>query len=122
MKVIDALIVLIGGWRTEDEKELSKMAMETLLTEKEKIVLQYKKEKVERELFELEEQLDIPGVMRYHNRQSNDMNGRENALFLRWILKHYSTKTTDDGFVGYVDSMDRDVDIETIINHYKQSN
>ena len=49
------------------------------------------------------------------------MTDRDYALFLRWILKHYSTKTTDDGFVGYVDSMDRDVDIETIIQHYKWS-
>jgi len=48
------------------------------------------------------------------------MNDREHALFLRWILKHYSI-LTDGGFVGYVDSMDRDVDIETIIQHYKSS-
>ena len=53
--------------------------------------------------------------------QAKEMETRDYALFLRWILKHYSTKTTDDGFVGYVDSMDRDVDIETIIQHYKSS-
>ena len=43
---------------------------------------------------------------------------RELALFLRWILKNYSTSTIN-GMFGYVDSMGREVDIETIIDHYK---
>jgi len=46
------------------------------------------------------------------------MTDRELPLFLRWLLKHYSTATID-GMFGYVDSMGREVDIETIINHYK---
>jgi len=45
---------------------------------------------------------------------------REMALLLRWLLKHYSTKT-DSGFVGWVDSQDREVTIDKIINHYKES-
>ena len=43
---------------------------------------------------------------------------REQALFLRWLLKHYSTHTTEDGFVCYVDSMGKETDIKDIINHY----
>ena len=46
------------------------------------------------------------------------MTDRELALFLRWLLKHYSTATID-GMFGYVDSMDKEVDIEQIIEHYK---
>ena len=49
------------------------------------------------------------------------MTDRELALFLRWLLKHYST-TTIDGMFGYVDSLGREVDIETIIDHYKSEN
>ena len=44
------------------------------------------------------------------------MTDRELALFLRWLLQHYST-TTIDGMFGY--SLGREVDIETIIEHYK---
>ena len=46
------------------------------------------------------------------------MQDRELALFLRWLLQHYST-TTIDGMFGYVDSLGREMDIETIIDHYK---
>jgi hypothetical protein len=46
------------------------------------------------------------------------MTDKELALFLRWLLKHYST-TTIDGMFGYVDSIGREVDIEQIIRHYK---
>ena len=46
------------------------------------------------------------------------MTDRELALFLRWLLKHYSTATID-GMFGYVDSLGREVDIETIIDRYK---
>ena len=47
------------------------------------------------------------------------MKDRELALFLRWLLKHYSTSTID-GMFGYVDSMGREVNIQDIINHYKE--
>ena len=47
---------------------------------------------------------------------------REQALFLRWLLKHYSTHTTEDGFVCYVDSMGKETDIKNIINHYNNGN
>jgi hypothetical protein len=46
------------------------------------------------------------------------MTDRELALFLRWLIKHYSTTAIDVMF-GYVDSMGKEVDIETIIQHYK---
>ena len=46
-----------------------------------------------------------------------EISDRELALFLRWLLKHYST-TTIDGMFGYVDSLGREMDIETIIDHY----
>jgi ABC-type uncharacterized transport system substrate-binding protein len=39
--------------------------------------------------------------------------------FLQWLLKHYST-TTIDGMFGYVDSMEKEVDIQTIIEHYNK--
>ena len=47
------------------------------------------------------------------------MTDRELSLFLRWLLKHYST-TTIDGMFGYVDSMGKEVGIETIIDHYNK--
>lgn len=47
------------------------------------------------------------------------METREYALFLRWLLKHYSTKTVD-GMFCYVDSMDNEVSMESIIEHYKR--
>jgi hypothetical protein len=46
------------------------------------------------------------------------MTDKELALFLNWILKHYST-TNDGGFFGWEDSMGNQVTIENIINHYK---
>jgi len=46
------------------------------------------------------------------------MTDRELALFLRWLIKHYST-TTIDGMFTYVNSVNKEVDIETIIEHYK---
>ena len=50
--------------------------------------------------------------------EAKEMEIREQALFLRWLLKHYSTHTTEDGFVCYVDSMGKETDIKNIINHY----
>jgi hypothetical protein len=47
------------------------------------------------------------------------MTDRELPLFLRWLLKHYSTATID-GMFGYVDSMGKEVDITTIIDHYNK--
>jgi hypothetical protein len=47
------------------------------------------------------------------------MTDRELALFLRWLLKHYTIKTTDDGFFYWVDSMGIEILPETIINDYK---
>lgn len=49
----------------------------------------------------------------------NSMIDRELALFLRWLLQHYSTATIDV-FFGYVDSMGKEVDIKTIIDHYNK--
>ena len=45
------------------------------------------------------------------------MKDREIALLLRWLIKHYSTSIIN-GMFGYVDSMGREVDIQTIIEHY----
>ncbi len=47
------------------------------------------------------------------------MTDREIALLLRWLLKHYSTEIVYNGMFTYVDSLGREVDIETIIDHYK---
>jgi hypothetical protein len=49
------------------------------------------------------------------------MTDRELALFLRWLLKHYHAVTID-GMFGYTDSMGNEVDIKTIIDHYKAHN
>jgi hypothetical protein len=35
-----------------------------------------------------------------------------------WLLKHYSTYTDPEGFFGYRDSMDRDVMIKQILDHW----
>jgi len=35
-----------------------------------------------------------------------------------WLLKHYSTYTDPEGFFGYRDSMDRDVMIKDILDHW----
>lgn len=45
---------------------------------------------------------------------------REQALLLRWLLKHYSTHITEDGFFCYVDSMGKETDIKDILEHYLQ--
>lgn len=50
------------------------------------------------------------------------MNDKELALFLRWLLKHYSTEIVYNGMFTYVDSLGREVNIETIIEHYKSEN
>lgn len=47
------------------------------------------------------------------------MKDTELALFLRWLLKHYSTEIVYNGMFTYVDSLGREVDIETIIDQYK---
>ena len=47
------------------------------------------------------------------------MTDKELSLFLRWLLKHYSTSTID-GIFGYVDSIGKEVDIQTIIDHYNK--
>jgi hypothetical protein len=55
-------------------------------------------------------------MIRQNEQQISD---RDLALFLRWLLKHYETKTTQDGFFCYVDSMGKEINIETIIHQYK---
>ena len=50
------------------------------------------------------------------------MTDRELALFLRWLLKHYQTETTFNGFFTYLGSLGREVSIESIIEHYKSEN
>ena len=52
--------------------------------------------------------------------ESKEPTPRQLALFLRWILKNYSTETTDDGLFYWTDSMGIEVSIETIINDYNQ--
>jgi len=37
--------------------------------------------------------------------------------FMNWFLKHYSTATID-GMFGYVNSMEQEVTIREILNHY----
>lgn len=53
------------------------------------------------------------------NSTTSSHTDREYALFLRWILKHYSTKVTDKGMFGWVDSMNREVSIQDIVLHYR---
>jgi len=48
------------------------------------------------------------------------MTDRELGLFLNWILKHYTT-TNDGQFFGWADSMNNEVNIKDIIDHYKES-
>jgi len=43
---------------------------------------------------------------------------KQQALLLRWLLKHYSTHTTNDGLFCYVDSLGKEVDIKDILSHY----
>ena len=50
---------------------------------------------------------------------TNKMTDRELALFLRWLIKHYSTEIVYNGMFTYVDSLGREVDIKNIIDHYK---
>jgi hypothetical protein len=38
--------------------------------------------------------------------------------YTNWLLKHYSTYTDPEGFFGYRDSMDRDVMIKQILDHW----
>jgi hypothetical protein len=72
----------------------------------------------------LENALLNRGVRIYQNslhrelfKEAKEMQKRDNALFLRWFTKHYSIKTID-GFLTWVDSMDNEVAIEKIIEHY----
>lgn len=43
---------------------------------------------------------------------------REYILFLNWLLKHYTTKTDDEGFFYYEDSMGKEVSMLSIVKHY----
>lgn len=49
----------------------------------------------------------------------NDKQIREHVLFLNWLLKHYSTKTDDEGFFYYADSMGKEVSMYSIVKHYE---
>lgn len=44
---------------------------------------------------------------------------RNEALFLRWFTKHYSTATIE-GMFGWVDSMGREVTIQEIMREWKK--
>jgi len=46
---------------------------------------------------------------------------RDLAIFLDWVLKHYST-TNDGQFFGWTDSIDREVSSADISKHYKSVN
>ena len=38
--------------------------------------------------------------------------------YTNWLLKHYSTYTDEAGFFGYKNSMDQDVGIKEILDHW----
>lgn len=45
------------------------------------------------------------------------MKGNDYGLFLRWLIKNYSTATMD-GLFCYVNSMDKEVTIKKIVDEY----
>lgn len=49
--------------------------------------------------------------------EAKEMQKRDNALFLRWFTKHYTT-TNDGQSFGWANSMGEEVTIEQIIEHY----
>ena len=75
--ITDALVIKASGWYNEEEKELHDIACLILRRDKDRLVLKYKKEKKERELLELEQQLDIPVEMRHHNSKPVEISDEE---------------------------------------------
>jgi hypothetical protein len=57
------------------------------------------------EFFQISEPIQLPS--------DEEIIGR----FMNWFLKHYSTATID-GMFGYVNSMEQEVTIREILNHY----
>ena len=57
------------------------------------------------EFFQMSEPIELPS--------DEEIIGR----FMNWFLKHYSTATID-GMFGYVNSMEQEVTIREILNHY----
>lgn len=49
--------------------------------------------------------------------KAKEMHKRDNALFLRWFTKHYTT-TNDGQSFGWANSMGEEVTIEQIMEHY----
>ena len=49
-----------------------------------------------------------------------DMKEEELGLFLNWFIKHYST-SEKDGLFFYMDSLEKEVSIKEIVEHYFQS-
>jgi len=49
------------------------------------------------------------------------MSDRELGQFLNWFIRHYSTETTTDrGLMYYANSMDEEVSIAEILEHYNR--
>ena len=57
------------------------------------------------DFFQMSEPIELPS--------DEEIIGR----FMNWFLKHYSTATID-GMFGYVNSMEQEVTIREILNHY----
>ena len=49
-----------------------------------------------------------------------DMKEEELGLFLNWFLKYYST-SQKDGLFFYMDSLEKEVSIKEIVEHYFKS-
>lgn len=58
-------------------------------------------------------------MLRAHltNTTRSYMKGNDYGLFLRWLIKNYSTATMD-GLFCYVNSMDKEVTIKQIVDEY----
>lgn len=58
-----------------------------------------------------------PFITKEEFKEAKEMHKRDNALFLRWFTKHYTT-TNDGQSFGWANSMGKEVTIEQIMEHY----
>lgn len=92
LTITEALLVAKTGWKTEEERELSDIAFDVLSQEKRKLVLRYKKEKLEYELWESGQQLDISPSERIPSYKITDEEIRKAAH--NWATSK-TTRSTD---------------------------